>query len=1007
MANRFPLVLDTTDGNKIKELPADDNLNLRESSILDVQNINALGIINAPIITVAGKKLVAQNFADLTDTPGTFAGSENYFVKVNETGSGIEFRPLGDIGNITVETISTSNSILPTVTNTSNIGSNALKFNQVYSTQFRGNLASYDGSVVFDATTGRISYAALQGAPAFLSEFQDDIGFLRQADLDSSIANLFDQGEVFTNDIKGSVFGDDSTILVDGVSGIITGNVLNSQIITDDLNSTSATLTNVTATTVNGPTAGNLEIDAGNSGIINIGYGVNTTEVNIKNAVIDAVNQGTGLGIAQLSASTDLSISAGNRIKIDDATPFRLAHLTAAELLLVVGVEGDLIYNTTTSRLQMYQGGEWLDINGNINTTTGSSGFNNVTIAGNLTVSGTTTTVDTENTTISDNVIVLNEGEEGAGVTAGTSGIEIDRGTEANKTFVWDDSVDKWTLGSETLAAGRFESVGVATSLVDSPEDSGILQIKAGAVDDTGNTIFVNPYGSDTTVQIQGETINLQTGPYNTYDSPYMQFKTEGAFKTYQGAYFDGNLIGDVTGSVFGDDSTILVDSVAGIITGDVENTEVITTTVQGRDSTALNIYRGTGGTVSLGDASSGDVTVGDSGINITSTAGVDINGAATGTVNIGTSATTGNVTIGKADNTTTIDGTFNATLTGNVTGDVTGNVTGDVTGNVTGNIDNETLTLGATDATTIAIGNADSTTTINGTVSLSAVVAGSITADDSMSITTATGDGNTISIGPAGTNRIINLTADDIRFFGPITTTIIAQGSIEGDLKGSVVADDSSMIIDSVNNKVLADVDNNATVSNSIRTPLIRNLEGATDIDVYAEGFLELFGGNANAGLSKVQLDTNGINYIELTTEPNSPANPADVANIAINATTASGNVIIGTTGSTRNQIVTINNATVNGTLIGSAQGNHTGTLTGDVTGSVFSDDSSPMVDALNYAMFSDTLTLTPLNIEPADPVNGMIAVADGTGWDPASNAKNTLVAYLGGAWVTVAAAA
>jgi hypothetical protein len=153
--------------------------------------------------------------------------------------------------------------------------------------------------------------------------------------------------------------------------------------------------------------------------------------------------------------------------------------------------------------------------------------------------------------------------------------------------------------------------------------------------------------------------------------------------------------------------------------------------------------------------------------------------------------------------------------------------------------------------------------------------------------------------------------------------------------------------------------------------------------------------------------MDQTGINYIELTTQPISPGNPADVANIAINATASAGDVVIGTTGSTRNQLVTIHNATVNGTLVGSAQGNHTGTLSGDVIGSVFSDDSSLMVDATNYAMFSDTMTLTPLNAEPVSPVNGMIAIADGTGWDPASNAKNTLVAYLGGAWVTVAAAA
>ena len=36
------------------------------------------------------------------------------------------------------------------------------------------------------------------------------------------------------------------------------------------------------------------------------------------------------------------------------------------------------------------------------------------------------------------------------------SGIEIERGTSANKTFIWDESNDRWTLGSETLVAGHI-----------------------------------------------------------------------------------------------------------------------------------------------------------------------------------------------------------------------------------------------------------------------------------------------------------------------------------------------------------------------------------------------------------------------------------------------------------------------------------------------------------------------------------------------------------------------
>lgn len=221
MANRFPLVLDITDNNKIKEIQAGDNLNLTDNSITGVQNITASGTINAADITVNGERLVAQTFNDLTDTPSTFSGAPNYFVKVKADGTGLEYRPLSDLGNIEIDTITVDTGIIPSVNNVGYLGTEAAKFNEIVSTTLKGNLLSYSEEIVFDATTGKISYAALQGAPTFLSEFTDDVGYLRTADLDTTLAGLFDNGVPFTTDIVGSVFADDSTILVDGVNGTI------------------------------------------------------------------------------------------------------------------------------------------------------------------------------------------------------------------------------------------------------------------------------------------------------------------------------------------------------------------------------------------------------------------------------------------------------------------------------------------------------------------------------------------------------------------------------------------------------------------------------------------------------------------------------------------------------------------------------------------------------------------------------------------------------------------
>ena len=74
-----------------------------------------------------------------------------------------------------------------------------------------------------------------------------------------------------------------------------------------------------------------------------------------------------------------------------------------------------------------------------------------LTVSGNLTVSGTTTTVNTTNTTVSDPLMELNSG---AGSNANDCGLIIERGsTGDNATIFFDESADKWTLGTTTATA--------------------------------------------------------------------------------------------------------------------------------------------------------------------------------------------------------------------------------------------------------------------------------------------------------------------------------------------------------------------------------------------------------------------------------------------------------------------------------------------------------------------------------------------------------------------------
>jgi len=78
-----------------------------------------------------------------------------------------------------------------------------------------------------------------------------------------------------------------------------------------------------------------------------------------------------------------------------------------------------------------------------------------VTITGDLTVNGTTTTINTETVLVEDNILTVNAGETGAGVTAGSAGIEVDRGTETNYEFKFVESDDSFKIGE----TGALQSV--------------------------------------------------------------------------------------------------------------------------------------------------------------------------------------------------------------------------------------------------------------------------------------------------------------------------------------------------------------------------------------------------------------------------------------------------------------------------------------------------------------------------------------------------------------------
>ena len=93
---------------------------------------------------------------------------------------------------------------------------------------------------------------------------------------------------------------------------------------------------------------------------------------------------------------------------------------------------------------------------------TNSTFSGNVVVSGNLTVNGTTETIATTNTTIADNIIELNSG---ISASSNDAGIIIERGTTGNNAaIIWDESADKFTMGT-TTATGADKSGGISVSV--------------------------------------------------------------------------------------------------------------------------------------------------------------------------------------------------------------------------------------------------------------------------------------------------------------------------------------------------------------------------------------------------------------------------------------------------------------------------------------------------------------------------------------------------------------
>lgn len=120
----------------------------------------------------------------------------------------------------------------------------------------------------------------------------------------------------------------------------------------------------------------------------------------------------------------------------------------------------------------------------------------NAVIDGNLTVSGTTTTVNSNTVNIGDSIVTLNSDE--AGTPSQDAGIEVERGTGANRSLLWNETDDQWKIQQ---ASGTYERIA---TYADSVED--VIVQETGS---SGITVTETLSGTDNRIKTYDLSVNL------------------------------------------------------------------------------------------------------------------------------------------------------------------------------------------------------------------------------------------------------------------------------------------------------------------------------------------------------------------------------------------------------------------------------------------------------------------------------------------------------------------
>ena len=195
MANRYPLIVDTTDGNKLKEIPSGDNLQLTSNGIIGVTDVTASGTVAAGVLSATSIKKGGTEIATVAVT-GSYNDLSNRPTQLSDLIDDLNVLVPGDnVGQLT-----------------NNVGYlTTVAFGDLTATPT--TLAGYGITDAATSVQGALAGTAIQPG-ANISTLFNNAGYLTAADLSNGLITVDVNN---TGDLVGSVFADDSTLMIDSI----------------------------------------------------------------------------------------------------------------------------------------------------------------------------------------------------------------------------------------------------------------------------------------------------------------------------------------------------------------------------------------------------------------------------------------------------------------------------------------------------------------------------------------------------------------------------------------------------------------------------------------------------------------------------------------------------------------------------------------------------------------------------------------------------------------------